>query len=221
MTAYRKLLRPVLLAAIIAPLTLSAIAAPHDDEAHHGGEGQAWSEKHHPQWHAERRQALYERAGIDEQTRQALETARAEHLEALKALREEHRQRMDELLDDDQREALEKARREIREAQRAERREAMQERLAALVDSWELSDEKREALRETRESLYADMQALRERDFDSREARREAWQALREEHHAALAEILTEEQITEMREAVSPRHDRDQKGHGREGRPSE
>lgn len=223
MIAHRKLL-PALLAATLAPLSLSAIATPHGGKAHHDYAGHEWSEGHHPHYE-ERRQALYERAGIDEQTRQALEDARAEHREAQQALREEHRQRMDELLDEEQREALEKARREMRdemrETQRAERRAAMEERLTALVDSWELSEEKRQALRETRETLYTDMQALRERDFDTREARREAWQALRKEHHAALAEILTEEQIAEMREAVSPRHDRDQKGHGREGRPSE
>ncbi|MBB3189496.1 hypothetical protein [Halomonas cerina] len=204
----RKRLVILLLAGLATPLSLTAGASPSD--GHDRG----------PQT-APHLQALYDRAGLDAETREALNEARAEHQEALKALREEHRQRMDELLDDDQREALEKARREMREAQRAERREAMQERLAALVDSWELSEEKRQALRETRETLYTDMQTLREREFDSREARHEAWQALREEHHAALAEILTEEQIAEMREAVSPRHYRDQKGHGREGRPSE
>lgn len=202
----RTLLTPALLAVAIAPLALSASAAP-------GGEGkqQGWSEEHRQQ-HEQRRQALFERAGIDEETRQALEEARSEHYEAVRELREEHRQRVDEILGEGQREALEAARQEIREEQRAEHREAMQQRLTELVDSWELSDEEREALREAREAIYADMQALRERDFDSRQERHEAMRELREEHHEALAEILSDEQIEEMRSVLS-RHGK--RGDGR------
>lgn len=203
------LLAPALLAVSLASLALTASAAP-------GGSGhqQDWSGKHH-QRDTQHRQALFERAGIDEATRQALREARTEHREALRELREEHRRRMDGLLDEAQREALAEARQEMREEQRAERREAMQQRLTALVDSWGLSDEEREALREAREAIYTDMQALRGGDVDSREGRREAMRELREEHQAALAEILSDEQIEEMRTAISRHDDRRQGKHRR------
>ncbi len=55
------------------------------------------------------------------------------------------------------------------------------------------------------------MQELRGQSFDSREERREAWQALRDEHHEALSELLTDEQIAEMREVMQGNHP---KGYG-------
>ncbi|MFG6157460.1 hypothetical protein ACGTNG_01505 [Halomonas sp. 1390] len=198
----RTLLAPALLAVAIAPLALSASAAPQEGWQHGGSED-------HRQQHEQRRQALFERAGIDEETRQALEKARREYREALQELRESHRQRMDEILDDEQREALTTARRELRdehrEARRAEHREAMQQRLSALVDTWELSDAERESLREAREAIYTDMQDLRGREFDSPQARREAMRELRESHQEALGRILSDEQLAEMREALEPR----------------
>lgn len=97
------------------------------------------------------------------------------------------------------------------EEQRSPRQETMQQRLVALVDSWGLSDKEREALREARQKSYADRQALREHDVDSPQARREAMRELREGHQEALADILSEEQIEEMRDIVS-RHNRQGQG---------
>lgn len=216
MTVSRKLLAPALLAIAIAPLALSATAAHH-------GKG---AERHQEQWQearadyrAEQREALFERAGIDEPTREALEEARVEHHEAMRQLHEQHRERLNQLLDDDQRAAMEEARGEMREARRAQmmgqRRADMQERLEALVDDWGLSDEEREALRETREAIYADMSELRDRDFDSREERRDAMRDMRDRHQEALAEILSDEQLEELRATMVPRAERGYgKGHG-------
>ncbi|MFY0992036.1 hypothetical protein [Halomonas sp. C05BenzN] len=190
----RKLLAPALLAVAIAPLALSAIAGPHHRDA---AQRQQWQEAR-----VEQRQALFERAGLDQATREALDEAHGEHREAMRELHERHRERLAEILDDDQRAALEAARRDIREERRSERRERMQERLEALVDEWGLSEEEREALRETREAIYADMAELRDRDFDSREARREALREMRDEHRAALAELLSDEQLEELQSTI-------------------
>lgn len=95
----------------------------------------------------------------------------------------------------------------------AEHREAMQERLTALVDSWELSDEERTTLTEIRESLYQDMRELRAQEFDDRDERRSAYRELRDEHHAALSELLSNEQLEELKAAVKPKRG----DHGKRG----
>ncbi|WP_206022742.1 hypothetical protein [Billgrantia bachuensis] len=203
----RNLLIPALLAVAIAPMSLAAIAFPAQSD---GG----WHEQRHERFE-ERRQAMFERAGLDEETRSALEEAHDEHYQAMRELHERHRERMDEILDEEQREALREAKREMRQERQGERRDErlqdMQERLTTLVDSWELSDAERERLTELRESLYADMQELRGQQFDSREERREAWQSLRDEHRDALGEVLTDEQIAALEAFMQPRH---AKGHG-------
>lgn len=199
----RRLLMPALLAVAVAPLALTATAFP--DKA---GD---WSEERQERME-EHREALFERAGIDEATREALAEARDEHHQALRELHEQHRERLGAILDEQQREALQVARRELREEYRAERREARQQRLTELVDGWGLSDAERAQLTEVRESFYAGMRALRDREFDSRKDRRDAWQALREEHHAALGELLSDEQIAELKAAMAPRG---RHGHGR------
>lgn len=208
--ATRNLLLPALLAVAIAPMSLAAIAAPDKENGN-------WHEQRQERIQ-EQRQALFERAGLDEETRSALKEAHSEHRQAMRELHEQHRNSMDEILDAEQRDALREAKRELRQEQQAERRDErrqdMQQRLTTLVDSWDLSDAEREELTKLRESLYADMQELREQSFDTREERREAWQALRDEHQEALGELLTEEQIEELGAAMRPSQ---QKGHGHYG----
>ncbi|QTP56029.1 hypothetical protein HNO51_15855 [Billgrantia sulfidoxydans] len=199
----RKLLIPALLAVAIAPLSLAAVGFPGKGD---GG----WSEQQQERFE-ERRQALFERAGLDEETRRALEEAHDEHRQAMRELHERHRERMDEILDEEQRDALREARQEMRREMHGERHQDMQQRLTTLVDSWALSDEERERLTELRESLYADVRELRDQQFDSREERREAWQALRDQHREALGEVLSEEQIAALEAFMQPRH---RKGHG-------
>ncbi|MCE0734328.1 hypothetical protein LWH48_16305 [Halomonas sp. G15] len=199
----RRILAPALLAMAIAPLALTATAAPGDAER--AEQRQQWQEARAERY-AEKRAALFERAGLDAETREALENAHREHRQAMAELREEHRDRIDELLSDDQQAALDEARREMREEYRTQKRQshakALQQRMTEMVDGWDLSEEEREALGELRRAHYADMAELRNRDFDSRQERREAYQALRDEHQAALAELLSEEQIEEMQQAV-------------------
>ncbi|MBS9402813.1 hypothetical protein KG088_04150 [Halomonas sp. TRM85114] len=215
----RKLLMPALLAIAIAPVSLAALAGQHGEGHRNPGHG---NHGHPHAHHQEMRQALYERAGIDEETREALKRAHEEHHEALEELHREHRERMDELLDDEQRSALEAARRDMRDEWREERHAAMQERFEAVVDGWDLSEEDSEALRKTREALYADMQALRKQDFESREERREAWQTVRNSHYVALSELLNDEQIAELKQAARPDggnwhgHRGDKKKHGKQ-----
>lgn len=203
----RKLLMPALLAVAIAPLSLAATA---------GQSERGWSEQHQERFE-ERRQALFERAGLDDDTRSALEEAHAEHHQALRELHQQHRERMDEILDEEEREALREAKREMRQELHGERRgqghQDMMQRLSTLVDSWELSDEEREELTELRQTLYADMRELRGQTFESREERREAWQALRDEHQEALGELLSEEQIEAMKAMMQPHG---HKGHGKQ-----
>ena len=210
--ATRNLLMPALLAVAIAPMSLAAVAAP--------GQGDDWQEQRQERFE-EHRQALFERAGLDEEARSALEEAHDEHMQALRDLHQQHRERMDEILDEEQRDALREAKRELHKERRAERGEGarggMQERLTTLVDSWDLSDEERERLTELRESLYGDMQELRDQEFDSREERREAWQSLRDEHRQALGEVLSEEQIEALQTFMKPQH-KGHKHHGQRGR---
>lgn len=209
-----KIFAPALLAMAIAPLALQAVAAPGDSER---AENRPHHQEARAERHAEKRAAIYERAGLDAETREALDNAYHEHFEAMIELRDEHRERLDELLSDDQQASLEEARREMREAHHVEKRQrhagALQQRMTEMVDGWGLSDEDREALGDLRREHYADMAELRDRDFDSREERREAHQALRDEHREALGELLSEEQIEEMQRVVRQAFDRDG-GHG-------
>ncbi|NWN82283.1 MAG: hypothetical protein HLX48_04680 [Halomonas sp.] len=210
----RKILAPALLAMAIAPLALQATAAPGDGER--AENRQQWQEAR-AERHAEKRAALYERAGLDAETREALDNAYRKHGEAMMELRDEHRERVDELLSDDQQAALDEARREMHETYRTEKHQrhagALQKRMIEMVDGWDLSDEDREALGDLRREHYADMAELRDRDFDSREERREAHQALRDEHQEALGELLSEEQIEEMQQVARQAFDRD-RGNG-------
>lgn len=206
----RKALMPTLLALAIAPLSLAASA--DTDKA-----------ERHQQRHVERLDTLQERLGFDDATRAELEAAhqeirdahlelkeqdfdsRDERREAYRELHQQHRAALDEILTEEQREELRSAMREQHEERHAERRETMQERLTALVDSWDLSDEEREALTEIRESLYQDMRELRDQEFDDRDERHAAFRELRDEHHAALSEILSDEQLEELKAAIQPK----------------
>lgn len=198
----RKLLMPALLAVAISPLSLAAIAAPDEGPRH------PWSERHQ-----EQRQALYDRAGLDGATRTALEEAHAEHREAQHQLREQHRERMNDILSEEQQQALHTAKREMHEERHAERRQAMQERLDALIDDWGLNEAERQALHDAREAMMVDARELHEQEFDSREDKRAAWLELRDEHRAALSEILSDEQMAELRDTMRPHHGHPRMGH--------
>ncbi|CAM4002188.1 hypothetical protein VRRI112168_10025 [Vreelandella rituensis] len=117
MTAQRisKFLAPALFALAIAPFTLTAQAGQDDDKAERG-HGRM-------QLHEEHRQALHERAGFDEETRAELASAHEEYLAARRELRDQHRERMDEILDEDEQQALHDAMQEMRTEMREKARD--------------------------------------------------------------------------------------------------
>ncbi|PSJ21677.1 hypothetical protein CVH10_10365 [Halomonas sp. ND22Bw] len=203
----RTLFAPALLAAAIAPLAFSASA----------GQGGPHGQPQPGGFHAEQREALFDRAGIDAETRDELAEAQQAHREAIRELRQDYREQIDGILDDEQRAALDEARQQIRQEHRTEAREAIKARVDAVIDGWDLDDETRQSLDELHHAFMDDAQALKAQSFDSRDERRQAWKAMRDQHHDALAELLSEAQIAELEQAMRPPHDgpghRGERGH--------
>ncbi|SEM04680.1 hypothetical protein [Halomonas caseinilytica] len=195
----RKLLMPAVLAALVAPLSLAAHAAP--DHAPHPGDHRD-----------DIRQEVFERAGIDQQTRDELKEAREAYHQSMDELRTEHRQQVDEILGDDGKAALEKAKQQVREEHHAERQQAREARVKALFDEWELSDATRDALAKQHDEFRTQAKALKAQEFEGPEERREAWKDLFQSHHEALSEYLNDEQMKALGNAMRP------EGHG-PGRP--
>lgn len=198
----RKRFVTLLLAGLATPLSLAAGASPPDG-ADRGPQA------------GPRLQALYDRAGLDAETREALHEARTEHRRTLRELQAEHRQRLAELLDDDQRAALERARREWQAERRAELSAARQARVDALYDEWGLDTATREALGDAQADFRERARALRERRFDERGARRDAWRTLRDDFRDTLATHLDERQLDQLHAALRPpRHTPDPQHRG-------
>ncbi|WP_346796169.1 hypothetical protein R5M92_11945 [Halomonas sp. Bachu 37] len=105
-----KLLAPALLALAVAPFALTVQAGPYGDKT-----GNGFDREEMQQRHAEFRQTLHERAGLDDATREELNGAHEEHWAAMRELHEQHRAQVDEILDDEQQAALEDAMQEMRE----------------------------------------------------------------------------------------------------------
>ena len=114
--------------------------------------------------------------------------------EQAKALREANREAVQDLLTDEQKATLEQKREEMK-AKFEERKDAAE---AARVEALGLTADQEVALAEMREAHRAEARAVIEQarsgDAD-REAVRTEIQALREAHKAALADVLTPEQI--------------------------
>nr|WP_298059765.1 hypothetical protein [uncultured Halomonas sp.] len=109
----RQLFAPALLAIAIAPLALTAQAYSHGDREGRGADFERMEERME-----EHRQAVYDRADISEEKQAELNAAHAEHREAMRALREEHRERVADILSDEEQEALRNAMREAHEEYR-------------------------------------------------------------------------------------------------------
>ncbi|SHM33793.1 hypothetical protein [Vreelandella subglaciescola] len=107
----RKSFAPALLAAMLIPLAFAAQAAPDAKPSakHAQGEMPAALKARME----ERRQAVYEEAGIDEATQKELNATQQEHYEAMHKLRQEHRERMQEILTDEQQQSLNQAMRDL------------------------------------------------------------------------------------------------------------
>ncbi|WP_447928086.1 hypothetical protein [Vreelandella sp. EE27] len=107
----RKIAAPALLAAALIPVALTAQAGPHD------GKDREQMREHMQ----EQRDEVYQRAEINEEKQTELNEANAEFYEAMKTLRDEHKERVSEILTDDEEEALKEAMREMHEERRGER----------------------------------------------------------------------------------------------------
>jgi hypothetical protein len=143
------------------------------------------------------------------------------------ALREAHIAKVQEVLTDEQWEALQELRNERREARQEEREARHEERSARhlefLATVLGLSEEQKTQLAAIQEEQFAKMQALRDEfrsglegerpSQEALEAHRKAMDTLREEGHAAILEVLDEEQA-ELFEALAKLR---ANGHGRRG----
>ncbi len=112
----RQLFAPALLAIAIMPLAFTAQAHNHD-----GVEGQGPDHARMEERMEERRQEVYERAEISEEQQAALNDAYAEHRDAMHALREEHHERVAEILTEEEQEALRSAMHDVHEEHRGKR----------------------------------------------------------------------------------------------------
>lgn len=113
----RQRLAPALLAAALLPLAFTAHAAPGQGQGAQAGKmPDALKERME-----ERRQAVYEQAGIDQATRQELNAAQKEHYEAMQELRQDYRQRMQEILTEEQQQSLNEAMRDVQRKQMQQR----------------------------------------------------------------------------------------------------
>ncbi len=193
-----------LVAALLAGGTISlAQAAPGPAEGHD------------PQGPNPRVEALFDSWQLDDDTRQAFADEQRNYREQRHSLREEHRQRLGEILDDKQLDALHAMMSPHRpimmhSAMRGgpgnhQQHEQMAhdkpgELFSALFKSWGLSDAEQSQLADAREQFFSQARELRDQKFDSSEARREAWQALREEHKQALGEVLSHDQLAVLEE---------------------
>ncbi|AZV30566.1 hypothetical protein [Cobetia sp. ICG0124] len=67
--------------------------------------------------------------------------------------------------------------------------------LDKILASWHLSDAQKQKLETLKQQQMESRKQLKEQTFDSREARRDAIKAQRDQHKAALAEILDDNQV--------------------------
>lgn len=114
----RQRFTPALLAAALIPLAFAVHAAP-------GGQGNSMQAGEMPaalkERMEQRRQAVYDQAGIDKATQKTLNAAQKEHYQAMQKLRQDYRQRMQDILTDEQQQALQQAMRDVQ-------RDAMKQR---------------------------------------------------------------------------------------------
>ncbi|MGQ7287994.1 hypothetical protein [Vreelandella venusta] len=106
----RQLFAPALLAVALMPLAFSANASHHSNAAI---DREAMQERME-----EYRQEAYQRAGLSEEQQTALNTAHAEHRDAMLSLREEHQAQVAEILTEDEQQALRDAMREMHDERR-------------------------------------------------------------------------------------------------------
>ncbi|WP_304526054.1 Spy/CpxP family protein refolding chaperone [Halomonas sp. I5-271120] len=156
---------------------------------------------------------------LTDEQRNALQETRQTFRQEHQALREQERTAIDDILTEEQRASLSATLERHQGAARHDQRQARQQvRLDALLDSWSLSDEDRATLNDARQALMDKMRALHDATYDSREEKRAAIEALRQEHQAALADVLNEAQRHALVVFMMPHHDKLSRDHlGGEG----
>lgn len=110
----RQVFAPALFAFALTPLAFAAQANPHADN------GSDVDREAFHQRMEERRQEVYDRAGLSEEQQTALNDLNAEHYQAMQALREEHQDKVADILSEEEREALKNAMKEVRDEHRGE-----------------------------------------------------------------------------------------------------
>lgn len=112
----RQLCAPALLAVALMPMAFSAQAGHHKNQEGYGYDRAQMAERMQ-----ERRQDVYQRAGLSEEQRAALDDAHTEHRAAMLTLRAEHQARIAEILTEEEQLALRNAMHEIHTETRSER----------------------------------------------------------------------------------------------------
>ncbi|EGP21594.1 hypothetical protein GME_00355 [Halomonas sp. TD01] len=110
----RQLFAPALLTVALMPLAFSAHADHHNSASI---DREAMQERME-----ERRQEVYQRAGLSEEQQTALNEAHAEHRDAMLSLREEHQAQVAEILTEEEQQALRDAMRDMHAEKHGERR---------------------------------------------------------------------------------------------------
>ncbi|MEC9482158.1 MAG: hypothetical protein UMU75_02380 [Halomonas sp.] len=218
----------LLLAALLSAGTASlATAAPGDMPQSAGNTTPAVTQKAL----SPRLGALIDSWQLDASQRTALEQAYQDYRDQRRALRKQyanlrasHETRLAEILDTDQLEALHAMQRSgQRHADHAGHQRSHKpgehdrqpgpgkppaqanELIDTLYTSWGLSNAQRTDLATARERFMADASALREESFESRDARRKAFAALRDRHRETMGKILSAEQLAVLDQLLASR----------------
>ena len=210
----RKLIVSGLLTALALPMTAMASS---NDKHHDGADRKEGLDRILASWHlsdeqqqqldALKQQQMESRKQLKEQKFDSREARR----DAIQAQREEHKAALAEILDENQVKVLEaywSAGKPMHGKHMAEDGKQRMQLMGALFDSWDLDDDQRSALKDSFKSMRDDMESLKEKDFDSREARKAAFEELRKTQHDRLAKVLSEDQI----KVLDLMHQRDKRG---------
>ncbi|TDX32874.1 hypothetical protein DFO67_101168 [Modicisalibacter xianhensis] len=171
----------------------------------------------------DRVEVLFDSWNLDDSQRAAFEQAQQAYRDQRQALREQHEQRLADIFEEDQLKALRAMQRpgpgfdhgpgfghgkpKHHNHGPVKQHKRIGNLIDALYTSWGLNDEQRAELNDAREQFMSEAKALRDQTFDSRDAKRDAFQALRKKHHQAMSDVLNDEQMAVLEQLKpAPRH---------------
>lgn len=159
----------------------------------------------------DRVEALFDSWNLDDSQRAAFEQAQQAYREQRQVLREQHEQRLAGIFEEAQLKVLRAVQRpgpgfdhdlgvdhgkpKQPDHGPGKSHKRIGDFIDALYASWDLSDEQRAELNNAREQFMSEAKALRNQSFDSRDAKRDALQALRKKHRQAMGDVLNDEQM--------------------------